>query len=60
MYLKTKNRGSNIWRENNEENSKKKVTEGKLVYYKDNPDLTIHECIKKILIECGAIDKTKK
>lgn len=28
-------------------------------YYKDNPDLTIHECIEKILSDCKIITSTK-
>lgn len=44
-------------RTKNEKNSKKKITDGKIIYYEDNPDLTIHKCIKQILVECGAMPK---
>lgn len=44
-------------RKMNNENSKKNCREyGKFIYYVENPDLTINECVGQILKECGVIE----
>jgi len=40
-------------RENNEKNSKDTKEFDSFKYYPDNPDLTVHECVEKMLPECG-------
>ena len=35
------------------------ITYGKFNYCKENPDLTVHECIREILEDCGIITKKK-
>jgi hypothetical protein len=37
----------------NEQNAKEFQTLYEVKYYTDNPDLTIHECVEKMLEECG-------
>lgn len=51
------NNGNEI-RKINERNSKKNYRKyGQFEYYAVNPDMTINECVEKILIECEAIKK---
>ncbi|MDR0820675.1 MAG: RloB family protein [Endomicrobium sp.] len=44
-------------RENNEKNSKKSEKFNGFKYYPDNPDLTVHECVKEMLSECEFKDE---
>ena len=51
-------KNSNEIRKMNEENSKDKCRiYGDFVYYTENPDLTINECVEQILNECGIITR---
>ena len=44
-------------REINMKSSKKRKISGDFVYFEENPDMTIHECIKEILLKCGMKEK---
>ena len=46
-------------RKRNENSNKIVKKSGKISYYEENPDLTIHECIKKILEDVGIKDFSK-
>lgn len=46
-------------RKRNENSNKIVKKSGKILYYEENPDLTIHECIKKILEDVGIKDFSK-
>ena len=37
----------------NEQNCHKEIYKGKFVYYKDNPDCSLQEAVKKVLTDCG-------
>lgn len=51
-------KNGNEIRKINERNSKKNYRKyGQFEYYAVNPDMTINECVEKILIECEAIKK---
>ena len=39
----------------NKDNGKSMIRHGGYEYYEDNPALTIHEAVEKILVECGLI-----
>lgn len=55
--IRAVNNGDKI-REKNEQNSKEQCrVHGKFKYYTENPDVTINECVKQILQDCGAIKK---
>lgn len=47
-------------REINTTSNKKKKEFGKFLYFEENPDMTIHECVKRILLEAGMKDFGKK
>ena len=50
------NNGNEIRKINDERcNNKKKY--GNFIYYTENPDMTINQCIEQILKECGVIKK---
>lgn len=49
------NNGNEIRKVNNQNFKNNYRKYGKFEYYTENPDLTINECIEKILKECGAI-----
>ena len=37
----------------NKDNGKSLIRHGGYEYYEDNPALTMHEAVEKILVECG-------
>lgn len=50
-------KNGNAIRQNNEQNSEERCRiYGKFKYYIENPDMTINECVQKILQECGAME----
>lgn len=46
---------ADILTEQNVKNNKKMVKHSGYAYYRDNPSLSIHEVVKRILVECGVM-----
>lgn len=47
--------GNEIRKFNEENNNKERRSFGQVIYYLNNPDVTINECVEQILNECGVV-----